>query len=100
MRMSNAPSAWALESFGPIRTEALKSWATIKTEALEHVVGEKRIYKLVWQLTGQSFAKLSLYKHPSDCIKKLSSLIALASAVVIELSTGTSPLGAGIAGPQ
>ena len=95
-------SLWpgALESLGPIQIEALKSWAIIKTEALEHVVGEKRIYKLVWQLTGQSFAKLSLSKYPSDCIKKLSSRVALASAVVIELGTGTSPLGAGITGPH
>ena len=44
-----------------LRRECYKHTVVVEVcECLDPVVGEKRIYKLVWQLSGQSFAKLSL----------------------------------------
>ena len=44
-----------------LRRECYKHTVIVKVcKCLDPVVGEKRIYKLVWQLSGQSFAKLSL----------------------------------------
>ena len=46
---------------GVVRRECYKHTVVVEVcECLDPVVGEKRIYKLVWQLSGQSFAKLSL----------------------------------------
>ena len=44
-----------------LRRECYKHTVVVEVcKCLDPVVGEKRIYKLFWQLTGQSFAKLRL----------------------------------------
>ena len=53
-----------------LRRECYKHTVVVKVcKCLDPVVWEKRIYKLVWPLTGQSFAKLSLYKHPPIALR-------------------------------
>ena len=43
-----------------LRRESYKHTVVVKVcKCLDPVVGEKKIYKLVWQLAGQLFSKLS-----------------------------------------